>query len=390
MNRIFLALFTILFLGIYGAINFYVGLKGWKHIGNNIPFVTRSLYWVIFIIVSISYIVAMLLPPFIPKIISDTFNIVGGYWLVILMYMVLLLPIIDIIRFMNSKFSFLPKSIMDNDRGPFALAIVVLILMFGILGYGTWSGRNPRVEKYDLKTSKNAGKVKALKIAMVSDIHLGNIMDNIRLTKMIDKINELEPDVVLLAGDIIDNKLKPFIDEEMGNNFKRLKSKYGVFACLGNHEYISGRVDEVSKEYEKAGIIVLRDNTILVEDSFYIVGREDFSAERITKTKRKSLSEILIDVDKAKPILLMDHQPKNLEEAEMAGVDVQVSGHTHRGQIAPANLITGRLFELDYGYLQKSNMHVVVSSGFGTWGPPVRIGSRSEIVQINLDFENLK
>lgn len=386
MNTIFIILSVILFFGIYAAANYYIGLRGWQGLGSYIPFINSKIYWIIFFIIATSYIVAMLLPSYIPTRLSDAFHIIGGYWMVIMLYLLLLLPVIDIIRWLNRRFSFLPYSITSHEKTSFIIAVSIFVLMTTVLIYGTWSARSINVVQYDIDIKKDSNKFQDLKVVMVSDIHLGNIMDNDRLTKMIDKINILEPDIVLLAGDIIDNKLAPFVDQNMHSNFLRLKSKYGVYASLGNHESITGQVDEVVEEYTKAGIKVLRDNMILIEDSIYIVGREDVSSARITKIKRKPLSEILKNADKSKPVILMDHQPSNLAEPESEGVDIQVSGHTHRGQIGPANIITSRLFEIDHGYLKKGNMHAIVSSGFGTWGPPVRIGSRSEIVQININF----
>ena len=132
---------------------------------------------------------------------------------------------------------------------------------------------------------------------------------------------------------------------------------------------------------------MLRDNSVLIDNSFYVIGREDSSLERAAKIKRKDLSSLVEDLDKSKPFLLMDHQPGNLSEPEKQGIDLQLSGHTHRGRIFPANIITNGIFEIDYGYLKKNNSQFIVSSGYGTWGPPIRIGSRCEIVEINLKFK---
>ncbi|HWI54984.1 MAG TPA: metallophosphoesterase, partial [Desulfobacteria bacterium] len=123
-----------------------------------------------------------------------------------------------------------------------------------------------------------------------------------------------------------------------------------------------------------------------VADSFYIVGRDDKSGSRFTGHKRKNLQDIISAVDRSLPVIVMDHQPTNLGETERAGVDLQVSGHTHRGQLFPNHLITRRIYEVDYGYLRKGNLNVIVSSGYGTWGPPIRVGSVAEIVDINVEF----
>lgn len=173
----------------------------------------------------------------------------------------------------------------------------------------------------------------------------------------------------------------------MGDNFKRIKSVYGVYACLGNHDGMRSKVEDGVKVFNAAGINMVRDKAILINNSVYVIGRDDISLESSTNIKRKELSYITKDLDKSKPLLLMDHQPKNLGDAEMQGIDLQISGHTHRGQLFPANIVTSLIFELDYGYLEKNNSKYIVSSGYGTWGPPIRLGSRCEIVEINVKFK---
>ncbi|MBU3112911.1 metallophosphoesterase [Clostridium lacusfryxellense] len=386
MNGVII-LVAILFAFLYGSINYYIGLRVWQNLGIHIPYLNAKIYWVLFSIVAVSYIFTTLLPSFLPSIISNRLNIIGSYWMAMMFYLILMLSIIDLIKILNKKFVFIPRSLFETANVSLIVTIVVGVFIFGIMVYGTWSARNAIVTKYDLNSNKIVSKKKTLKVIMVSDIHLGVIVDNNRLTDMVNKINELNPDIVFIPGDIIDSNLDPFVKEKMGDNFKRIKSKYGVYACLGNHEGIAGNVDDVVKNFESAGINVLRDKAVLINNSFYVIGREDTSLERATKVKRKDLSYLIKDLDKSKPLLLMDHQPGNLSEPENQKIDLQLSGHTHRGQLFPANIITKAIFEIDYGYLKKKNSQFIVSSGYGTWGPPIRLGSRSEIVEMNLKFK---
>ena len=138
---------------------------------------------------------------------------------------------------------------------------------------------------------------------------------------------------------------------------------------------------------EKHGIKILRDSAALIDNSFYIIGREDREKTAFTQTPRKSVEDLLEPLDKQKPIVLLDHQPYHLELAERAGVDFQISGHTHHGQLWPFGYITQKIFEVSRGYKQKGNSHFYVSTGFGTWGPPVRLGNRPEILEFTLVFE---
>ena len=135
------------------------------------------------------------------------------------------------------------------------------------------------------------------------------------------------------------------------------------------------------------GIRLLNDTAVLIDNSFYVAGREDLMKNLSTGNKRKNLDEITRDLQRDMPLILMDHQPFHLELAEKNGVDLQLSGHTHHGQLWPFNYITGLVYEKSRGYLQKGNTHYYVSAGVGGWGPPVRTVSRPEIVHIKLDFD---
>ncbi|MBU3072816.1 metallophosphoesterase [Clostridium estertheticum] len=386
MNKLML-LGIALFLFLYGGINYYIGLRGWQNLGSHISFLNNKVYWIVIGLIASAYIVSMLLSSYIPSVVLNSLNIVGSYWMGIIFYLILLLPIIDLIRFLNSKISFIPRNINEASNFSLVVSLVVVVCLSGLMVYGTWSARSPKVTKYDLNVNKPQGDLKALKIIMVSDIHLGLVVDNKRLTVMVNKINELNPDIVLIPGDIIDSSLEPFVKQNMSDNFKRLKSKYGVYACLGNHDEMGRSVEDVVKTFNACGINVLRDKAIFINNSFYVIGRDDISQETQTKIKRKDLSDIIKDLDKSRPLILMDHQPRDFADTQKNEIDLQVSGHTHRGQLFPANLITNLIFEIDYGYLKKNNSNFIVSSGYGTWGPPIRIGSRSEIVEINLNFK---
>lgn len=377
-------LFIILFLGVYILGNFYIGTRVLSSISFKYSINSR-IFWIIFWVLSLSYLISRFLANYLPSGVTDIFTLVGVYWLAILFYLFLIIPFIDLIRLLNKRFLFLPASMIEKGIINIILALVLAVVLGAILIYGTWNGRNSYVKKYDVTLDKGVHGMTALKVVMVSDIHLGDIIENKRLKKMVQEINSLNPDIVLIAGDIVDSEIQPFTKGKMAREFSNIRSKYGVYASLGNHDIMGNTEEQITKELSEAGVKVLRDSAYIVEDKFYVVGRDDISIERNGK-KRKTLDEILDKADKTKPILLIDHTPSKLNEAEDNGVDLQVSGHTHKGQFMPNNLITKMLFEVDYGYLKKANLNVVVSSGYGTWGPPIRLGSRSEIVEINISL----
>jgi predicted MPP superfamily phosphohydrolase len=216
---------------------------------------------------------------------------------------------------------------------------------------------------------------------MASDMHFGRLSGLRHVHRLVRKVNELKPDLILLPGDIIDDDPTPFINKKMGEVMKDLSAPLGVFGVLGNHEYYGGEIPKFLQEMERNGITILMDEVIKIADSFYLAGRKDK-----TERNRQSIEELLTEYDRSLPLIMMDHQPAEITQAQENQVDLLLSGHTHRGQMAPNHLITKRIFENDWGHLQKNQLHSIVSSGFGFWGPPLRIGSRSEIIQIHLTF----
>ncbi|MBU3143599.1 metallophosphoesterase [Clostridium sp. CF012] len=373
---------------IFIAANLYVGKKGWLFINTAIPKISIYLYWAMFIFIAFSFIIARLSKDKVPHSFEKFLNILGGYWLAAFLYFIILLGAIDIVKLILGikSIEFIGAKTLQNIY--FIANTSALIIVAILLVYGTYNATNLKTTKYSIKINKDAGNLKNLNIVMLSDLHLGDIVDKQRLSKMVIEINKLNPDIVILAGDIIDDYIQPFIDQGMGVEFKKIHSKYGVYAVFGNHEYYGGGIDKIAYEYENsANFNLLRDKTVKINNSFYIVGREDLSFERYSKSKRKTIDELLSGTDKLLPIIVIDHQPVKFSEGEKAGVDLQFSGHTHKGQLLPANIVTKKLFENDFGLLTKGTYNVVVSSGVGTWGPPIRIGTSSEIVQVEVEFK---
>ena len=301
---------------------------------------------------------------------------IGTSWLIIFLYLLLIFILFDIVRI--THWFPIEKYIYSNW-----LALGVLIVALGtiiILGYFNYLQK----EKVELSVivHKKTENTNALKIIAISDLHLGYGIAKQEFETWVNLINEEKPDLILIAGDIIDNSVRPLYEKEIADVFKKMKARYGIYTVLGNHEYIA----DVSKSIEfleHSGICLLRDSAVLVADDFYIIGRDDRM-----NPNRNSLDALLMQVDKSKPIILLDHQPFNLEQAEENGIDLQISGHTHHGQVFPLSLITKGIYEKSHGYLKKGNTHIYVTSGLGIWGGKFRIGTRSEYVVIELLFEN--
>jgi len=244
---------------------------------------------------------------------------------------------------------------------------------------------HPRIRNLEINLPQSAGPRQQLSVVLASDLHLGRIIRNSRLEKIVGLINGLKPDLVLLAGDLTDEDLSFLSDQNTAAILRRIQAPLGVYSVTGNHEYYSGREKAVSF-IRQGGIRVLEDEIVKVGEALYLVGRKDRTAERFGEP-RKPLAELMKEVPPGYPVILMDHQPFQLAEAQRQGVGLQLSGHTHNGQLFPINFIVGRIYENSWGYLKKGATHYYVSCGVGTWGPPVRTCSIPEIMHIRLTLQ---
>ena len=387
MHRInFIIFFSIFFL-LYGLINFYVFLRGWQAIPTDSHL--RVPYAAVFWILALSFIAGRFLERIALTPFSTAIVWVGSFWFAAFAYFTLAALLIDILRLVNHVAPFFPSIVTENiarAKAVLALSVFSLVVLAIVVGY--FNARSPRVKILQVHIPKQMDSVKTLDVAVASDIHLGSIIGRGRLNGIVEKINNLHADLVLFPGDIVDEDLAPVIKQNLGETLRTIKAKYGVYAITGNHEYIGG-VEEACKYLTDHGIRVLRDETINVNGCIVLVGREDRSISQFSGNKRKPLAELMAGVDKRYPIILMDHQPFGLHEAVEQGVDLQLSGHTHHGQLWPFNAITNAIYELSWGYRKTGQTHFYVSSGVGTWGPPVRIGNTPEIIHLKLTFGQL-
>ncbi len=327
------------------------------------------------------------------------FSHVSTLWLVVLLYSFLLFLVIDIFKIITMfLFPKINKWLMENKvffdaiLGRILLGLLVLIIVLG-----SFYARNVKITEYTITTNKEGLENDSLRIAMVSDIHLGHMIGKEWTQRMVHQINEIEPDVVLLLGDIIDDELEVVRENNMLADIKRIDARYGVHAVAGNHEFYGGALKENPKEffldvvkfYEDNGINMLLDEGLLVEDSFCLIGRLDVQSENFLDSPRKNLSELTDDIDFSKFVILMDHQPLEIEKIARKGVDLQLAGHTHGGQMWPINYITRFIYGQYRGMSKLENTNLIISTGYGLWGPIVRVGSRSEIIQIDIKGSGL-
>jgi hypothetical protein len=380
--RLNFIIFFSIFFTIYGLVNLYILVRGWQSIPQGSSL--KVPYLVLFLFVSLSFIAGRFIENIWPSAVSNLLIWIGSFWLAAMLYLFLAIVLIDVLRLTNHWLPVFPSWIAQYSlQAKQWTALGVMGATAILLIAGHLNTLTPRIRTLDVTLSKNMRGLKTLNIVVASDIHLGTLVGRARLDRIVAKINELKPDLVLLPGDIVDEDLAPVIRQNMGDSLTKLKARWGVFAITGNHEYIGG-VEEACRYLGDHGVTLLRDTAIRVNDCFTLIGREDRSISRFSGKRRKPLPELMAPVDRNNPVILMDHQPFQLEDGGNNGIDLQLSGHTHHGQMWPLNFVTEMVYELSWGYKQKKDTHIYVSCGVGTWGPPVRLGNRPEIVNIRV------
>ena len=291
-------------------------------------------------------------------------KLISNYWLGILLYLILAVLMADAICFLLFLITKRRLKCRTAAAGGIC-AMVVLVLS----AWGVYNARIIQVTPYEITVNKDGGRLENLNVVLAADLHLGYNIGTAHMMQMVDKINEQNADIVVFAGDIFDNEYEALDDpEELIAVLQKIQSKHGVYACYGNHDveekilagftFGGNKKKESSIQMdeflERAGIHLLQDEAVLIDDSFYLYGRPDAQRPGRGINMRKTAAELMGELDTEKPVIVIDHEPKELQELADAGVDIDLCGHTHDGQMFPANLITALMWENSYGYLKKS------------------------------------
>jgi len=380
MRSIYFLIFFSIVLTIYGSVNYYLFVRGLQAFSLNL--VSKRSFIVIFWTIVSMFILGNILERTATSAFSEWIYRIGSFWLAYMLYLVLAVVFIDIVRLFDHFFHFLPSF---SPILKFSLGVVVFVLASLVVIGGHINALCINVKEIPLTIHKKVSGPAEMKILMASDIHLGALIGERREKKLLDIVREQKPDLVLLCGDLVDGEIAPVLRKNLGRHIQEINTPYGVYAISGNHEYIGG-IDKTLPYLKSINIRMLLDEVVTLPNGVQLVGRNDYSSESGVNA-RKSLAELLKGLDPAKPVMVMNHQPFHLEEASDLGVDLHLSGHTHNGQLWPLNYITEAMFELSWGCLKKGNTHFYVSSGYGTWGPPVRTGNRPEVVVFKVKFE---
>lgn len=333
-------------------------------------------------------------------------KLLSNYWLGVLMYTIMTVGIADVLRLLLKyplkNLNFPGRTLLFGNVGTAVVGIICAVIITTVSIYGVINAGNIQTTKYDISIDKKAGKLDSLNVVLIADLHLGYNIGCRQMEQMVKKINAQDPDLVVVAGDIFDNEYEALEDpDRLAEVLRGIQSKYGVYACYGNHDIqekilagftFGGKEKKESSvkmdEFlEKAGITLLRDEYVLIDDSFYLYGRPDYERPGRGIDERKSAQEITADMDLSLPVLVIDHEPGELQELADAGVDADLCGHTHDGQLFPGNLTIKLMWENACGYLKKGDMHSIVTSGVGLFGPNMRVGTKSEICDIMMHFK---
>ena len=339
----------------------------------------QIVYWTVVIMTGVSIVLSRL---------SES---ISTYWLPLILNTVCAIMICSV--FVTLIFD-IGRWISKKRLKPQLTTKVVYILgICSLFYYGHEMAMEPSVVNYQVKIDKRA-KVNKLRIVQLSDIHINDMTSSDRIQHMVDKVNQLNADFIVITGDTLDRRLQPFTEKGFDKQFQQFKSNYGTYIIFGNHEYLNIKEEnnheqDIINAFKHANMKVLKDDVVHLDNvGITFIGRDDFSSSRYD-IKRASLPDLMVFSNTNKPIILLDHQPHDLDEPANLGVDLMISGHTHAGQVFPINLIEKLIYKNNYGIYKNTKQHFtsIVSSGFGFWGPPIRLMTRSEIVVIDVTFD---
>ena len=354
---------------VYARVNQLFISKGYK-----------KLYTVIYLVLFAIYPLVGNFGEHSSNLVLRYLSVFTGYLLPFYLYLFLFVLLFDLFLLLNLIFRFVSKEKRKSYRFRKYVFSAIIILSAIIVIGGAINLNTIRVSEYRVTLPRKKSDMNNLRVVFVSDFHIQQTTRPRFIKQFVDKVNQLNPDVMLFGGDIVEGNGENETTNEVESLFKSIKSKYGSFGVTGNHEFYGGQ--ENGSFFRKAGITMLYDTVISINNEFYIAGRYDEHFRN-----RKTVNELLKDVNNNLPIILLDHRPTQLQQVSQTNTDVQFSGHTHYGQLFPINFIINRIYELSWGTMKKGNTHFFVSSGIRLWGPPVKTAGKSELMLVDFSFD---
>ena len=385
------------YLGVssYMMFRFFYWMKHCNHRFNWLRF--KVPFAVVYLFMALSPVIAFLLPK---SAVAIVIRRISTYWIGIMLYSLLYVVLFDLLRLI-AKHTKLKNTLLFSRGSVISIGSVVVACAVATCLYGIFNARNIKVNEYSVTVNKSCGSDKHLKAVLVADLHMGYAIGVDHITNMVEKINQQDADIVIIAGDIFDNSYDGMDDPEgIKAQLKSIKSKYGVYAVYGNHD-IDEKIlmgftfdwggkqlhnEKMTNFMKECNIKLINDESVLINDEFYLVGRRDTDKPGTEAGTRAEISELTKDLDKTKPIFVLSHEPDELQKTADAGADIDFSGHTHDGQLFPGNLTIGLFWENPCGMIKKDNMYSIVTSGVGVYGTFMRVGTDAEICSVDIDF----
>ena len=385
------------YLGVssYMMFRFFYWMKHCNHRFNWLRF--KVPFAVVYLFMALSPVIAFLLPK---SAVAIVIRRLSTYWIGIMLYSLLYVVLFDLLRLI-AKHTKLKNTLLFSRGSVISIGSVVVACAVATCLYGIFNARNIKVNEYSVTVNKSCGSDKHLKAVLVADLHMGYAIGVDHITNMVEKINQQDADIVIIAGDIFDNSYDGMDDPEgIKAQLKSIKSKYGVYAVYGNHD-IDEKIlmgftfdwggqqlhsEKMTNFMKECNIKLINDESVLINDEFYLVGRRDTDKSGTEDGTRAEISELTKDLDKTKPIFVLSHEPDELQKTADAGADIDFSGHTHDGQLFPGNLTIGLFWENPCGMIKKDNMYSIVTSGVGVYGTFMRVGTDAEICSVDIDF----
>ncbi|WP_417717614.1 metallophosphoesterase [Ruminococcus sp.] len=385
------------YLGVssYMMFRFFYWMKHCNHRFNWLRF--KVPFAVVYLFMALSPVIAFLLPK---SAVAIVIRRLSTYWIGIMLYSLLYVVLFDLLRLI-AKHTKLKNTLLFSRGSVISIGSVVVACAVATCLYGIFNARNIKVNEYSVTVNKSCGSDKHLKAVLVADLHMGYAIGVDHITNMVEKINQQDADIVIIAGDIFDNSYDGMDDPEgIKAQLKSIKSKYGVYAVYGNHD-IDEKIlmgftfdwggkqlhsEKMTNFMKECNIKLINDESVLINDEFYLVGRRDTDKPGTEDGTRAEISELTKNLDKTKPIFVLSHEPDELQKTADAGADIDFSGHTHDGQLFPGNLTIGLFWENPCGMIKKDNMYSIVTSGVGVYGTFMRVGTDAEICSVDIDF----
>ena len=385
------------YLGVssYMMFRFFYWMKHCNHRFNWLRF--KVPFAVVYLFMALSPVIAFLLPK---SAVAIVIRRISTYWIGIMLYSLLYVVLFDLLRLI-AKHTKLKNTLLFSRGSVISIGSVVVACAVATCLYGIFNARNIKVNEYSVTVNKSCGSDKHLKAVLVADLHMGYAIGVDHITNMVEKINQQDADIVIIAGDIFDNSYDGMDDPEgIKAQLKSIKSKYGFYAVYGNHD-IDEKIlmgftfdwggkqlhsEKMTNFMKECNIKLINDESVLINDEFYLVGRRDTDKPGTEDGTRAEISELTKDLDKTKPIFVLSHEPDELQKTADAGADIDFSGHTHDGQLFPGNLTIGLFWENPCGMIKKDNMYSIVTSGVGVYGTFMRVGTDAEICSVDIDF----